>query len=114
MLIAAALQPPDGLGMRCCWLERSTGLPCPGCGLGRSLSCALHGLVGASWTYHPFGIVFLAILTATAMVGVLPLPARERLAVLLHRRQRLVVSAYLLLIASFLAYGAARALCRLI
>ncbi|MFD2161596.1 DUF2752 domain-containing protein [Paradesertivirga mongoliensis] len=35
---------------------------CPGCGLGRSISCIFHGDLSQSFSYHWFGIPTLAIL----------------------------------------------------
>ncbi|WP_374166920.1 DUF2752 domain-containing protein [Arcticibacter sp. MXS-1] len=35
---------------------------CPGCGLGRSIACVLHGEVTRSFDYHWFGIPALAVL----------------------------------------------------
>ncbi|MCU4176390.1 DUF2752 domain-containing protein [Carboxylicivirga sp. N1Y90] len=35
-----------------------SGIPCPGCGMGRSTWKLLRGDVLASLYYHPFGIVF--------------------------------------------------------
>lgn len=35
---------------------------CLGCGLGRSISQAMHGNVQASWAAHPLGIITLGVL----------------------------------------------------
>lgn len=32
-----------------------TGIPCPGCGMGRSLICFFHGQLSASLVFHPLG-----------------------------------------------------------
>jgi hypothetical protein len=37
---------------------------CPGCGLGRSISLALHGELLLSFRMHPFGILAVVVLTA--------------------------------------------------
>jgi hypothetical protein len=43
---------------------KAMGLPyCPGCGLGRSISLALHGEFNLSLKMHPFGILAVVILT---------------------------------------------------
>lgn len=35
---------------------------CPGCGLGHSITSAMHGNFALSWEYHYFGMAALAIL----------------------------------------------------
>jgi hypothetical protein len=50
-----------------CPFHRVTGIPCPGCGMLRSLVCAEHGLWHESVVYHPLGIAFLILLAADAV-----------------------------------------------
>lgn len=46
-----------------CVMRQLTGLPCPGCGLTRSIVSAVHGDVGDSFFYHRLGgLVFLYVL----------------------------------------------------
>lgn len=40
-----------------CVFKNLTGLPCPGCGLTRSMSTAVNGDIGASFSYHRLGFV---------------------------------------------------------
>lgn len=42
-----------------CIFKNLTGLPCPGCGLTRSMSSAMHGDVIMSFTYHRLGLLTL-------------------------------------------------------
>lgn len=42
-----------------CVFKNLTGLPCPGCGLTRSMSSAMHGDVVMSFTYHRLGLLTL-------------------------------------------------------
>ena len=44
-----------------CPFMRWLGLPCPGCGLTKSLYCYAKGDVITSLSYHPFGIVVQGI-----------------------------------------------------
>jgi hypothetical protein len=37
------------------------GLPCPGCGLGRSLAYLLHGRLSEAWTAHKLGPLALVV-----------------------------------------------------
>jgi hypothetical protein len=43
-----------------CAFRSVTGIPCPGCGLARSMVSALHGGVAKSLEYHRLGIIVLA------------------------------------------------------
>lgn len=49
-----------------CALKRTTGLPCPGCGLTRSWVSAVHGDLGGSLAHHPLGWLILAYALAQA------------------------------------------------
>lgn len=45
-----------------CFLRRTTGLPCPGCGLTRSFVSIAHGDLLAAWQFNPAGpLVFLIV-----------------------------------------------------
>ncbi len=50
-----------------CVLRQTTGLPCPGCGLSRSVVAAAHGNWSESFTYHRLGGVFLLFLVLQAL-----------------------------------------------
>jgi len=54
-----------------CAFRRSTGLPCPTCGLTRSIVLALHGDVAAAWHVMPAGpiLVLGALSFAAASLG---------------------------------------------
>src|SRR6266853_6628726 len=71
-LLLALVTPPHGTGFTVCWLASATGIPCPGCGLTRSLSCGLRGMFAESWHYHPMGFLVLALFIAIAAASVLP------------------------------------------
>ena len=44
-----------------CWFKLTTGIPCAGCGLTRSVALLLHGHPEASLAIHPFGSVAVAL-----------------------------------------------------
>src|SRR5262245_54176445 len=79
-LILALLSSPQGPGIRLCSFQAATGLPCPGCGLTRSLSCAVRGLFFESWNYHPLGMVILGLFLIIAAQSVCPRSFQESLA----------------------------------
>jgi len=45
-----------------CTFRGLTGWPCPGCGLVRSLTAAVHGEFASSWSFHRLGIITLIYL----------------------------------------------------
>jgi hypothetical protein len=62
ILVAGAFVLPDGVvrhGPVTCPVRRSTGLPCPACGLTRSWQAAAHLRLRDSIAYHPFGAISL-------------------------------------------------------
>ncbi len=67
-----------------CLLKQTSGLPCPGCGLTRSLVSAVHADWARSLTHHRMGLLILGylILQSIARIAWLGLPRlRERIAV---------------------------------
>lgn len=78
ILLVALLHPPAGTGLPICPSRLLTDVPCPGCGLTRSVSCAIRGDIHQSWYYHPFGVFFLAAVFLVALVGLLPERRRDR------------------------------------
>src|SRR5262245_56924647 len=79
-LLLAWLTPPHGTGFTICWIKGATTLPCPGCGLTRSLSYALRGLVSESWHYHPMGLMILVLFFVIAGASLLPRDCRDAVA----------------------------------
>ena len=52
-------------GLWTCPFFKFTGIPCPSCGLTRSLISLSQGDFKTSWQYHSFGLVLTAIATVT-------------------------------------------------
>lgn len=96
LIVAAFLTPsPDGLGTHrelglseCQWL-RTTGLPCPGCGMTTSFSWFVRGNVLASFYVQPMGCVLAALCClgfwAGAYVAITGRPIYRLLAVIPSR-----------------------------
>jgi len=108
-LLLAFVTPPHGTGFTVCWLKSATGLPCPGCGLTRSLSCALRGMFTESWHYHPMGFLVLVLFITIAAASVLP-SFRNCLTKLIESNSRMSNTLYLGFVISFVAFGLVRSL----
>jgi hypothetical protein len=55
-------------GPSLCPFKVITGLPCPGCGMTRSVVALLHGDLAVSAYYHPLGLPFVLAMLALAIV----------------------------------------------
>jgi hypothetical protein len=67
LLVARVVDPNRPLPFDVCAFKVLTGIPCPTCGLTRSLCHALRGDWSASLGYHPAGIALTVALIAWAM-----------------------------------------------
>jgi hypothetical protein len=63
-----------------CAFHASTGLPCPGCGLTRSVLTLLRGHPEDSFLLHPFGPLLFLSLFFALVVCILPQAPRNRIA----------------------------------
>lgn len=106
----AFLHPPHGLDINICWFSATTGAPCPGCGITRAVSSAAHGMIAASWQYHPFGIPILLLFGFTIVLSLLPAGWRKRFATSVIRHHRPANILYLTFIIAFTTYGMARSI----
>src|SRR5262245_56486580 len=80
-LAFAALQPRGGIGgLEVCLFHRATGLPCPTCGLTRSLTELWHLDPAGAWSWNPLGFVVFPLLLASALLAFAPARALERIA----------------------------------
>ena len=69
------LPPPAGSGKTVaglpslCLFYNVTGLPCPGCGITRSLVCCAHGRFGQAFDFHPLGLLVFTGLLGITLIG---------------------------------------------
>lgn len=61
-LILLFLLDPSVASENTLCLFKNLGIPCPGCGIGRSIAFALEGNWMSSLEMHPLGIIALVIL----------------------------------------------------
>ncbi len=114
VLALAAFHPPHGLGVPLCLFRATAGAPCWGCGLSRSVSCSLRGMLSEAWAYHPFGPILLTLLAGIAITSVLSARLRGRVAMALDRHPRATVGSYAVFVALFVTFGTLRALFHLL
>ncbi|MFL5342903.1 MAG: DUF2752 domain-containing protein [Gemmataceae bacterium] len=112
-VLYVVVQPPQGgLGEwgvpDMCTLHRTTGAPCPGCGMTRSGANIVRGHFGTALRFHPFGYVFMPVLFGLGVMSVLPMAWRVAVARRLQRRERALRLAYYAVIAAFLIFGLVR------
>ena len=64
-----------------CMFRAYTGLPCPGCGLTRSLIATAHGKIGLSFSLHRLGPITLiyVLLQFVLNLGYIMIPKRRAL-----------------------------------
>ena len=61
-IIALIVLPANGFSSSTCIFHNLTGIPCPLCGLTRSMSSLLDFNFSQSFSYHPLGAIILIFL----------------------------------------------------
>jgi hypothetical protein len=109
VVAAAFVLPGNGTGFfPTCWSRSLLDLPCPGCGLSRSLASITHLELGDSLAYHPFGLLIFALLCAVLAVSLSPERIRAAVAAWLDARDARVRRVYLTGVTAFLVFGFGR------
>lgn len=109
LLLLAFLHPASGTSLVVCPSRLLLQTPCPGCGLTRSLSCAVRGGLRQSVQHHPFGPLLAAAAVAVAALSLAPASVQARVVsrLALSGRARRVIAAALL--GGLLLFGVLRA-----
>ena len=108
VIIISFILPPDGLGRSTCGLYILTKLPCPACGLTRSVTSISHMKFVKAFYYHPFGFIFYIIFLFLAIYNFMPEKIKNIIKVFFIKNEDIVKYILLFLIASFIIYGIAR------
>ncbi|MEQ8790919.1 MAG: DUF2752 domain-containing protein [Pirellulaceae bacterium] len=109
-LVLSMFLPSDGLGITVCLFKSLYGLPCPGCGLTRSVTCISHLQFAKAWDYHPFGMLVYALFVANVVLIVVPKAGRESLKGWMAVNEPWLKPVYLAMVLSFLTFGCFRIL----
>lgn len=72
LVVGLFILPPQGMGPSTCGMQRMTGLPCPSCGLTRSVTSIFQGELVAAWQYNPFGFFFAGAFALLASLLLVP------------------------------------------
>jgi hypothetical protein len=71
-VVLSFVLPADGLGVSMCWFAANLHLPCPGCGLTRSVISVAHLDFAGALVQNPFGVVGYALFAASIALGLSP------------------------------------------
>lgn|GEM_PF-2421368 len=107
-LAVAAVLPRNGTGISLCTFYRVTQLPCPGCGMTRSLIAFAHCRFHESYLFHPFGIPLGLGCAVVASAVFWPERARRRVSNWLESHKRLSAVFFGLGVGGWFAYGLVR------
>jgi Protein of unknown function (DUF2752) len=112
-LLLAGITLPHGSGITICCMQSATGIPCPGCGLTRSMSCGLRGLFAQSWDYHPFGVPILLLFICACALSLAP-ATRKKFEHLIDSHPALFKNTYQVFVVAFVGFGVIRAFTHLL
>ena len=103
VLIGGLILPTAGAGIAICPSKAVSGVPCPGCGMTRSVTNWMHGDVSEAMRYHPFGWAAVVVAAWFAIKPVLPRAVRRM------DQLRVVRVAAIVFLLIFVGYGVVRA-----
>ena len=109
-LTLSFILPTDGLGLSLCWFKSCFELPCPGCGLTRSVTCISQLQFAKAWDYHPFGTLIYALIIANVVLLIVPKAKRGALRSKISRIDRWLQPIWMAIVVSFVIFGWSRIL----
>jgi len=107
-IAATFFLPEDGLQIDLCWIQKTLSLPCPGCGLTRSVTCISHLALTKSLTYHPFGILIYSFFMVNVLCLITPGRFNRGMRNIISQNERAAWAAYSAAVLCFVAFGIAR------
>jgi len=110
-LLFVMIEPPSGFeAIQICIMRRFAGVPCPTCGLTRSMTNLIHLQPVEAMLWHPLGFITLPVLAFMTLMLFLTDAKYDALAAALFRKQRFIFVITAWLAALTVAYGLARAI----
>lgn len=108
VLVGSFLLPTAGVGIDVCLFKYMSALPCPGCGLTRSLTSMSHLHVADALAYHPFGLLIWPLVVLLGISNFIGEERRQRIGRWLSGRDRVGRRIYSGLVYAFVAFGLVR------
>jgi len=108
--VLVALGGPSRLGIELCWLKHLSRLPCPGCGMTRSVYHLVQGHWAEALRLQPFSFLLVPYALLTVSSPLWTESSRLRLRYWLGRRRRGFAIIYGGVVGAFIAFGLLRAL----
>lgn len=108
VLALSFVLPADGLGVTICWIKRWCSLPCPGCGLTRSITCLSQLEFEKAWHYHPFGVLIYGIFVSNVVLQFQNKTVRRCVQNWFERHDNLIRPTYWAFVWLFLVFGSVR------
>lgn len=108
VMVGSAFFPVGGLGVDLCPFHRTTGLPCPGCGMSRALAALTQGDWVAALGLHPFVLVAWPLFVGLALLALAPSSVSARVGRWLDGRGEALARAYRIVLVAFVGFGALR------
>ena len=110
ILLLSFISSGKGMGIKMCYFKYLTDLPCPGCGLTRSISNISRLRFYEAWLYHPFGFFLYFFCCFIIIYLVLPDACKMKIRRFFKDNGVLLSKIYLWFVYSFILYG----LCRML
>lgn len=95
-------QPPEHNLFITCYFKKMTGLPCPGCGITRSLCAMAKGDFVHSLKFHPLGLLIFIAIIVIWLKAIVELMFKRTLVLSINQKTKtIILYAFILLTGIF-------------
>ncbi len=84
-------QPPEHNLFITCYFKKITGLPCPGCGITRSLCAIAKGNFIHSLKFHPLGLLSFTIILGIWLKAIVELMFKRTLVLSINQKIKTII-----------------------
>ena len=110
IITASFIMPLRGIGIELCLYKRLLGIPCPGCGLSRSIINISHAQFAQAFLNHPFGFVIYPVILFLTIFILIPQKIKMLIIDFVRNKNKMISIVYLLTVYLFVAFGMGRAI----